>query len=192
MGARLDNAKALYVEAIRDGDFVEAINKYAGDRYTQHSTPVRDGKQGFIEFFADFVKRNPQRDIEIVRAFEDGRFVFLHVVQQLNGGESRWVTADIFDTDDQARLIEHWDIITEWVDETVSGHSQVDGPTDPTDLDKTDANKTLVVGFVTDVLSSGQLEKLADYISSETYIEHNPRIGDGIEGSGCILQGHCG
>ena len=43
MGARLDNAKALYLEAIRDGDYAEAIAKYSGSRYTQHSTPVRDG-----------------------------------------------------------------------------------------------------------------------------------------------------
>ena len=188
MGARLDNAKALYVEAINDGDYVAAINKYAGDRYTQHSTPVKDGKEGFIEFFADFVERNPERDIEIVRGFEDGQYVFLHVVQHLNGGASRWVTADIFDTDAQARLIEHWDIIGEWVDDTVSGHTQVDGPTEPTDLDKTEENKTLVAGFVTDVLKNGQFNKLADYISSETYIQHNPQVGDGLEGLGAFVE----
>ena len=43
MGRRLDNARALYLEGIRDGDYVEAIDRYAGDRYIQHSTPVRDG-----------------------------------------------------------------------------------------------------------------------------------------------------
>ena len=188
MGTGLDNAKALYLEAIRDGNYVEAINKYAGERYTQHSTPVKDGKEGFIEFFADFVKRNPDRDIEIVRGFEDGRYVFLHVVQHLNGGESRWVTADIFDTDDQGRLIEHWDIIGQWVDETVSGHSQVDGPTETTDLDRTDENKALVAGFVTDVLQNGDLGKLTEYISSATYVQHNPEGGDGLEGLDAFVQ----
>lgn len=182
MGRRLDNAKALYLEGIGDGNYVRAIETYAGDRYTQHSTPVKDGKDGFIEFFRDFVKRNPERDIDIVRGFEDGRYVFLHAVQVLNGGESRYVTADIFDTDDQGRLIEHWDIIQEWVDDTGSGHSQVDGPTEPTDLDKTDENKALVMGFVNDVLAGGDLDKLTDYVSTESYIEHNPDIGQGIEG----------
>ena len=94
MGIGLDNARALYMEAIGEGSHEAAINKYAGDRYTQHSTPVKDGKEGFIEFFADFVARNPERDIEIVRGFEDGRYVFLHAVQHLDGGEPRWVTAD--------------------------------------------------------------------------------------------------
>ncbi len=182
MGQRLDNAKALYMEAIQDGHAEEAIGKYSGSRYTQHSTPVRDGQEGFIEFFADFKKRNPIRDIEIVRAFEDGRYVFLHVVQNLNNGEFKYVTADIFDTDDDAKMIEHWDMIDEMVDETVSGHSQVDGPTEPTDLDKTERNKVVVSGFLNDVLKGGDYDKLTDFISTETYIQHNPLIGDGLDG----------
>lgn len=188
MGTRLENAKALYMEAINDGNFEEAIHKYAGDRYTQHSTPVKDGKDGFIEFFADFVERNPDRNIEIVRGFEDGQYVFLHAVQHLNGGETRWVTADIFDTDDTARLIEHWDIIGEWVDETASGLTQVDGPTELVDLDKTDANKAVVTGFVTDVLKNGDFDKLTDYVSAETYIQHNPQVADGLAGLGAFVE----
>jgi len=187
MGTRLDNAKALYMEGIRDGNYVEAINKYVGDRYAQHSTPVKDGKDGFIEFFADFIERNPHREIEIVRGFEDGQYVFIHALQTLNGGESRWVTADIFDTDDQARMIEHWDIIGEFVDDTVSGHTQVDGPTEPTDLDKTEENKALVTGFITTVLVNGEFDKLTDYISTESYIQHNPQVGDGLEGLGAFV-----
>ncbi len=188
MGKRLDNAKNLYLEGIRDGKYVEAINKYAGDRYTQHSTPVKDGKEGFIEFFEDFVERNPERDIEIVRGFEDGQYVFLHAVQSLNGGQYRYVTADIFDTDDEGRMIEHWDIIQEWVDKSVSGHTQVDGPAEPTDLDKTQENKALVAGFVNEVLKDGKLDKLTDYISSESYTQHNPQIEDGLEGLGAFVE----
>ena len=47
---RISNAKGLYLEGIRDGNMVEALDKYTGERYTQHSTGVRDGKDGFIEF----------------------------------------------------------------------------------------------------------------------------------------------
>ena len=189
MGQRLDNAKALYLEGIRDGNYAEAIAKYSGSRYVQHSTPVRDGREGFIEFFADFVERNPIRDIEIVRGFEDGRYVFLHAVQTLNNGEFRYVTADIFDTDDDARLIEHWDVIAEMTDETVSGHSQVDGATEPTDLDKTEENKVLVQGFLDDVLVGGDHDKLPHYISSDTYIQHNPAVADGLDGLATFVAG---
>lgn len=177
MGTRLDNAKALYMDGIRDGNYLDAIEKFTGERYIQHSTPVKDGRDGFIEFFSDFIERNPKRDIEIVRGFEDGQYVFLHAVQNLNDGESRWVTADIFDTDDQSRMIEHWDIIQEWTDETVSGHTQVDGPTEPTDLDKTEENKALVAALVTDVLKNADSDRVTDSLSTETYIEHSPFAG---------------
>ena len=188
MGKRLDNAKNLYLEAIRDGNATDAIHKYSGRRYTQHSTPVKDGKDGFIEFFEDFHRRNPVRDIEIVRGFEDGPFVFLHVVQTLNNGEFRYVTADIFETDEDAKMIEHWDMITEMVDDTVSGHSQVDGPTQPTDLDKTEQNKALVAVFLNDVLKNGGHDKLTDYISTEKYTQHNPQVGDDLAGLGTFLE----
>ena len=51
MGRKLENAKGLYLEGIRDGNAREAVTKYTGERYTQHSTGVRDGVEGFVEFF---------------------------------------------------------------------------------------------------------------------------------------------
>lgn len=179
MGQRLENAKKLYLEAIRDGDYTNAINTYAGQRYTQHSTPVKDGKEGFIEFFTDFAKRNPIRDIEIVRAFEDGQYVFLHVLQNLNHGEWKYVTADIFDTDDDAKLIEHWDIISEMRGSTASGRSQLDGPTETVDLEKTEANKQLVDRFLSEVLVPGSFDRLSEFVTTDVS-QHNPDIADGI------------
>ncbi len=180
MGRRLDNAHGLYLDAIRDGHATDAINMYSGSRYTQHSTPVKDGREGFIEFFEDFYVRNPIRDIEIMRSFEDGRFIFLHVLQTLNNGEFQYVTADIFDTDDDGKLIEHWDMIDEVVDGTGSGPTQIDGPTEPTDLDKTEQNKVLVRSFLTEAVQSGHVGNLADYVSTDSFIEHNPNVDDGL------------
>lgn len=187
MTAKLDNAKALYLEGIQQGHAREAVEAYTGDRYTQHSTGVRDGVEGFVEFFGPFLERNPIRDIQVVRAVEDGNFVFVHVSQSLNNGESRWVTADMFDTDGDDRIIEHWDVISEMVDNTVSGHSQIDGATEVTDLEQTDANKAVVAGFVDDVLVNGRGDKMTDYVSTETYIQHNPQVADGIDGVGAFM-----
>ena len=187
MGQRLDNAKALYLEGIRDGRAAEAITAYTGSRYTQHSTGVKDGREGFLEFFTDFLDRNPVREIEIVRGFEDGQYVFVQAVQSLNDREFRYVTPDIFDTDHDPKMIEHWDVIAEMTDESVSGHSQIDGPTEPTDLDKTEENKALVRGFLNDVLKNGEFDKSTDYISTETYIQHNPLVADGLEGIGAFM-----
>ena len=180
MTKRLDMVRRLYLDGIRDGHFREAVEATTGDRYTQHSTIVRDGRAGFIEFFEGFIARNPTRDIELVRMFEDDNYVFVHAYQSLNDGQDRWVTTDLFDTDTNALLIEHWDVISAFVDDTRSGRSQIDGPTEINDLDRTDANKELVHTLVEDVLIAGQDRPLSDFISASQYAQHNPLVGDGL------------
>lgn len=189
MGRRLDNARNLYLEGIRDGNVAEAITAYTGSRYTQHSAGVKDGRDGFIEFFTDFIERNPVRDIEIVRGFEDGRYVFVQAHQVLNDGDFEYVTADIFDTDDDAKIIEHWDVIAEITEPSVSGHTPIDGPTEPTDLDATDQNKNLVRQFLDVAMRAGDHDKLGEYISMTSFVQHNPEIADGLDGFRDHLSG---
>ncbi|WP_170406612.1 nuclear transport factor 2 family protein [Ruegeria arenilitoris] len=179
---KIANAKGLYLEGIRDGNIREALDKFTGARYTQHSTGVGDGKEGFTEFFEPFVKRNPVRDIRVIRAIEDGRNVFLHVYQSLNNGEAEWVTADLFDTDDQDRMIEHWDVIAKYEGENPAGRTMVDGPVDIEDLDRTVENKAVVQRFYDDILLNGRFEKITEYISTEQYDQHAAGAKDGIEG----------
>ena len=185
---KIDNATGLYLEGIRDGNAKEALDKYTGDRYIQHSAGVADGKEGFLAFFLPFLERNPKRDIVVKRAIEDGQYVFVHVYQNLNDGAAQWVTADLFDTDEQDRMIEHWDVIQAYADKTASGRTMVDGPTEVEDLDKTEANKEIVRRFAEDVLVGGKVDKVTDYISTEQYHQHNPLVEDGLEGFGKFLK----
>ena len=76
MGSGLENVRKIYLEGIAGGKARYAVEKYTGHRYTQHSTGVADGVEGFLAFFEPFLQRNPERDIEIVRIFEDGPWVF--------------------------------------------------------------------------------------------------------------------
>jgi predicted SnoaL-like aldol condensation-catalyzing enzyme len=188
MTAKLDNARGLYLHGIRDGKVREALNQYTGDRYRQHSTGVADGKEGFLAFFEPFLARNPERDIKVVRGIEDGRYVFLHVAQTL-GDTTHWVTADLFDTDENDRIVEHWDTIAVGGLTSPSGHTQIDGATEVTDLDRTESNKQKVADFVTTVLQGGQTERIAEFISPDQYVQHNPEVADGIEGFAAFMAG---
>lgn len=188
MSKKLENAINLYLEGIRDGKVREAVTKYTGDRYTQHSTGVSDGIEGFVEFFEPFIKRCPIRDIQIIRAIEDGQYVFVHVYQNINNGEAQWVTADIFDTDENDKIIEHWDVIQAYEEETVSGRTMVDGSTEVEDLDKTEENKKLIRSFFDEVLIGGKFDEVINYISSEQYDQHNPTVTDGLEAFGKHVQ----
>ena len=180
MSAKLDNAKALYMEGIRDGDARAAVERYTGDRYTQHSTGVRDGVEGFVEFFEPFLERNPRRDIHIVRGWEDGRYVFVHAYQNINDGEAEWVTTDFFDTDDDDKIVEHWDIIAPFHGSTPSGRTSVDGPTEVVDLHATEANKAVVRAMIAQVLMpGGDPTRIGEFIA-EDYRQHNPDVADGL------------
>ncbi len=174
----IEHAHALYMEGIRDGDAEGAIARHAGERYTQHSHPVPDGKDGFLAFFTAFRAAHPDRDIVIHRSFQQGRKVFLHVHQILDGGATQWVTMDIFDSDEHGRLIEHWDVIQEWADPTASGRTMIDGPTTPTDLDDTDQNTALVRDFLETVVLGGDLGRLGEFVADDV-AQHSPSIADG-------------
>jgi predicted SnoaL-like aldol condensation-catalyzing enzyme len=56
----------------------------------------------------------------------------------------------------------------------------IDGPTEVTDLDKTEENRELVRSFVDEVIINGQLDRLEHYIDAEGYTEHNPHMSDGL------------
>ena len=188
MDAKLANATALYMEGIRDGDARRAVEAYTGDRYTQHSTGVRDGVEGFVEFFEPFIARTPVRDIRVIRSIVDGQYVFVHAFQSLNGGEAEWVTTDFFDTDENDKIIEHWDVIAPYVAQTPSGHTSIDGPTAITDLGATAANKAVVRSMIGDLLMpGGDLGAIERYIAPG-YVQHNPEVADGIEPFRALLE----
>lgn len=181
MGRKLDHARGLYLDGIRDGHPREAVAEHTGARYTQHSTGVKDGRAGFVEFFEDFLQRNPDRHIEILRGFEDGQYVFVHAFQSLNDGQARWVTMDFFDTDDDDLIIEHWDVIAPFAPVTPSGHTSTGGTTAATDLDLTEENKALVRSMIESLLMpSDDPADPADFIA-EDYVQHNADVVDGLE-----------
>ena len=183
MTIALANARGLYLLGIRDGRPREAVDRFTGGRYTQHSTGVKDGADGCVEFFETFIERNPDREIEIMRSFADGDFVFMNAAQSLNGGEARWITMDILQADDHGRMIEHWDVIAEWVDD-----AQIAGPTEPTDLERTAENKPLIERYVSDVPTEGRTDRLADYVSAKLF-QHDPAVGYGAEALAASLGG---
>jgi predicted SnoaL-like aldol condensation-catalyzing enzyme len=116
--------------------------------------------------------------------FVDGNYVFMHNIWRNAEpfGAPEMVSFDIIRVDENGKVAEHWDALQPLVSETVSGRTQTDGPTEVTDLDQTEANKALAVALVRDVLMGEDPSRITDYISSESYAQHNPFIADGLEG----------
>lgn len=181
-----EHALDLYMSGIRDGDAQAALERNIGDRYTQHSTGVKDGKDGFLEFFQPFLERNPVREMEVLHALQDGPHVFVHVYQKLNGGEAEWVTMDFFDTDAEGRIVEHWDTIAAYVAETKSGGSTIDGTRDITDLDQTAANRAVVADYIETCFVQQKIERLDDFVA-DSYTPHSAEVAGGRDGLRTVL-----
>lgn len=160
------------------------------DNYTQHNQGVADGLAGFgaaLGVLAEVAASNPAMTpkVNTVRVFEDGDYVIAHTDYNFFGPK---IGIDIFRFED-GLIVEHWDNLQETVTETASGRSQIDGPSEVEDLDRTEANKALVKNLLNDVFLGAAPDKITDYISIEQYDQHNPGVKDGLAGLGEALKG---
>jgi predicted SnoaL-like aldol condensation-catalyzing enzyme len=169
------------LESIENGDRKPAgyINP---NKYIQHNLAVKDGIAGFGEVLGMLPKGSAK--VKVIRAFEDGNFVFSHTKYNFFGPKAGF---DIFRFEN-GKIVEHWDNLQTIVEKTASGRTQFDGVTQITDLDKTEANKTLVKNLLNDVFFGAAPAKITEYISTAQYDQHNPHVKDGLAGLGEALK----
>lgn len=171
----------VLLKAIETGE-AEPVAVINPDRYIQHNLGAADGLQGFGELLS--LLPDGSARVNSVRVIEDGDLVAAHTDYDFFGPK---VGFDVFRFEDD-RIVEHWDNLQETpAGPNPSGHTMVDGATEVADVDKTAANKALVRQFVDDILVNGRMEKLAGYFDGDSYIQHNPQIGDGLSGLGAAL-----
>lgn len=119
-----------------------------------------------------------------MRVFQDGDFVFAHTDYNFFGPK---IGFDIFRFEN-GTIVEHWDLQETPANPNPSGRTMIDGPTEATDLERTEANKALVRAFVEDILVNGRMEKLAGYFDGDRFVQHNPQVADGLSGLGAALE----
>lgn len=166
----------------------DAASQLLAEDYIQHNPAVPTGAAPILGFIPALEESGIE--VTIHRVLSEGDLVVTHSTYdnaQLFGGD-KLVGFDVYRVEN-GKVAEHWDNLQAFVpaSDTPSGNSMVDGATEITDVDLTAENKALVTNFVMDVLHGNAPEKVTNYISTETYIQHNPQIGNGLDGLGAAL-----
>lgn len=170
--AKKDQIRAL-LKSIETGE-PGPVNVVNEAKYIQHNPQTHEGSEGLASLFKRLSKTEPR--VNMVRAFEDGDFVFAHMEYDFT---SRKICFEVFRFED-GRAVEHWDNIQERLEPNQSGRSMVDGPAEIADHNLTESNRTLVRSFLEVVLVNGQIDRLTDFVDEKNYAEHNPHLGDGV------------
>lgn len=175
-----EKARAV-IESIETGN-PEPIGYINPNQYVQHNLAVGDGLGGFAEVMKQLPEGSARA--KVVRAFQDGEYGFTHTEYNFFGPK---IGFDIFRFE-KGLIVEHWDNLQEIVVQTASGRTQIDGPVEIRDMDKTEANKKLVAGLMADVFMGADPDKITEYISTEKYLQHNPLVPDGLGPLGEALE----
>jgi predicted SnoaL-like aldol condensation-catalyzing enzyme len=152
------------------------------NKYIQHNLDAADGLAGFGALMQMLPPNSAKANV--ARVFQDGDYVFTHTEYNFFGPK---IGFDIFRFESD-QIVEHWDNLQETVPFTPSGHTMIDGPTTATDLDKTEANKTLIRRFINDMFIEGKMGSRADFYDGDNYIQHNPHIPDQLSGLSKALE----
>jgi len=175
----MSNARTIVLTALADlssGD-ITAVDRWLAPGYIQHHPAIPDGPEGVRAMMATLGA--PIRH-DVHRVITDGDTVAVHGTYY-GIGPAPMVSFDVLRVDADGKLAEHWDAQQPKSDQTVSGRTETDGPTEVTDLDRTEANRKLVTTFVEGILLGGA-GNVTDYLSTAEYHQHNPYIADGLDG----------
>lgn len=155
-----------------DAEAAEVVNE---EKYIQHNPQTKEGGEGLAALFKRLSKTSPR--VNIVRIFEDGDYIFGHTEYEFSTSR---IGFEVFRFEgDQA--VEHWDNIQSRKGQNPSGHTMVDGSTIVYDHKNTESNRSHVQSFINEVLIKREFDLLDNYVHSQNFTEHNPRISDGIE-----------
>jgi len=171
-------ARQAVIDIFRKKD-ATAVDRYFGESFIQHDPNVADGLAGMKSFTAEMAS-SPAADITIYRMLVDGDLVLLHCKYEdvgRYGGSA--IAFDLFRFKD-GKIVEHWGGQEPEAPLNPSGRTQVDGPTEVVDRDKTEANRTLVRTYRETVMVSLRFDRIEEFIEGAHYAQHASKIGDGI------------
>jgi predicted SnoaL-like aldol condensation-catalyzing enzyme len=156
-----------------------SVDRYFDESFIQHDPNLADGLAGIRSFAAENAN-SPDAGITIYRTLVDGSFVLLHSRYEgvrRYGGPA--IAFDLFRFSN-GKIVEHWGGQEPQEPPNQSGRTQVDGPADVIDREKTEANRALVQSYRETVMVQLRFDRIDTFIEGAHYAQHSSKIGDGI------------
>lgn len=125
------------------------------------------------------------RKNQVHRVLAQGDFVVTHATATFSeGGQA--AAFDLWQITD-GQIAGHWGEQEPIVEQTANGHTQVDGVAVIDATADTDATRRVAEEAVRTVLVDNDFSDVDHYLAGESYIQHNPRFGDGVSGLAAAL-----
>src|SRR5580704_17113184 len=174
LGAR---ARQAMIDIFRKKD-VTAIDRNFAASFMQHDPNLADGLAG-MRSFAGEIASSPAADITIYRTLVDGDFVLLHSrYEGVAPYAGPAIAFDLFRFKD-GKIVEHWGGQASEKPPNASGRTEVDGPTDVRDREKTEANRTLVRTYRETIIVALRFDRIEEFVDS-ALVQHASKLRDGI------------
>jgi predicted SnoaL-like aldol condensation-catalyzing enzyme len=174
-----ETAQKVVIDIFRKRDLA-VVDRYFGEPFVQHDPNIPDGLSG-MKVFVSEVARSSESDVTIYRTLVDADRVLLHSrYEGLKGAPGPLIAFDLFRFND-GKIIEHWGgQQPQAAVPNLSGHTQVDGPTNIEDRQKTEINRTLVQNYRALITAQRHYDRIGEFLA-DGYIQHAVGVGDGIE-----------
>jgi len=170
-----DIEKALAVfQGISSRDPVLATKYMDPKHYVEHNPHARDGVEGVKLYVEQIAADHPE--LKVIRAYQDGSYVFTQTDGLVLGDGTFF---DVFRFED-GLIVEHWVFSAKAAPPNKSGHTQVDGPTEPKHDEDTEKNKSLVRDYYETFHIDGRHDTLQQYFSGDRCVRHEPGVADGL------------
>ncbi len=110
MNEKMKNSAIEFYKMAFEGNPAKAVELYVGAEYIQHNPTVKNGMEGFIEYFERMHKEYPNKSVKFIRTISENDLVALHT-HQIWPENDEYVTMDFFRFDIDGKIVEHWDSI---------------------------------------------------------------------------------
>lgn len=151
-----------------------ALDRYFSKDFIEHSPLIADGLSGLAQLVADC----PNMKHEAARVLADGDLVAIH--GRFEGlDEHPLVGFDIYRVAD-GKIVEHWDGLVPEAAPNISHRTQLCGMSTVISTGEEQQNREIVQAFFKKALIDGNYDAFKDYAEGNTFLQHSPDIGDGI------------